>query len=189
MDPKNFNKVFAGDLRKAEADKLRGEQIPTSPTIFDAPAVKAAWHDKPTFYAVSGRDLMLSPKAQEVFASRIKARLGVLEVLVVQRKLADLDDREGQRGRRQLGEGMGHLPVERLPPQAADEDRDVALIGHGRTLGDPSALRNDRRLLSHLMSHVWNDDLPGHPAERGRDARNARCRAGPRDTPTHRERE
>ncbi|TBY27444.1 alpha/beta hydrolase [Rhizobium leguminosarum] len=73
VDPKKFDKVFAGDLPKAEADKLNREQIPTAPSIFEVKASVAAWHDKPTFYAVSEKDMMIPLQAEEFFAGRMKA--------------------------------------------------------------------------------------------------------------------
>ena len=39
----------------------------------DAPAVLAAWHDKPTFYVVSAEDQVIPPDAQRFFAGRMKA--------------------------------------------------------------------------------------------------------------------
>jgi pimeloyl-ACP methyl ester carboxylesterase len=73
VDPAKFPTVFAGDVPAAEADKMAQDQIPTSPTVFDAKSTVAAWHIKPTYYAISTQDEMIPPAAEALFAKRMNA--------------------------------------------------------------------------------------------------------------------
>jgi pimeloyl-ACP methyl ester carboxylesterase len=73
IDPTAFPRVFVGDVPAAEGAALAGEQMPISATAFGTPASIAAWHSKPTFYAISGNDLMIPPQAEAFFAQRMKA--------------------------------------------------------------------------------------------------------------------
>src|ERR1022692_1117124 len=60
---------------------------------------------------------------------RLLRRIGI-EVLVVMRHLADLDDLELQRRRRHRDHRLGHLAVEGFLAQAAYEDRYIADGAH-----------------------------------------------------------
>lgn len=73
IDPAQFPAVFAADVPAAEAATMAAAQIPTSPSIFEAPSVVAAWHGKPTYYAISSNDLMIPPEAEAFFAKRMNA--------------------------------------------------------------------------------------------------------------------
>ena len=73
VDPAQFPTVFAGDVPADEAQALAAAQIPTSPSIFGAASVVAAWHVKPTYYAISANDQMIPPEAEAFFAKRINA--------------------------------------------------------------------------------------------------------------------
>lgn len=73
IDPAAFPHVFAGDVPNAEAVKLADKQRPISGAAFGAKATVAAWHLKPTYYAISANDLMLPPQAEAFFAQRMKA--------------------------------------------------------------------------------------------------------------------
>ena len=79
VDPAQFPTVFAGDLPAAEAQVLAAAQIPTSPSIFAAPSTVAAWHGKPTYYAISANDQMIPPQAEAFFAKRINATTVTLQ--------------------------------------------------------------------------------------------------------------
>ena len=74
IDPAQFPKVFTGDLPPAEAQSVLAHQIPINSTALAAPAVNAAWHDKPSYYAVSSEDLMIPPQAEQMFAQRMAAK-------------------------------------------------------------------------------------------------------------------
>lgn len=75
IDPAVFPSAVAGDLPKAVGEHLAAHQMPINHTAFDAPAAVAAWHDKPSWYVLSTKDLVLDPHAQEFFAGRIKAKV------------------------------------------------------------------------------------------------------------------
>ncbi len=75
IDPAVFPGAVAGDLPKAVGEHLAAHQMPINHTAFDAPATVAAWHDKPSWYVLSTKDLVLDPHAQEFFAGRIKAKV------------------------------------------------------------------------------------------------------------------
>lgn len=73
FDPAAFPTLFAGDVPKAEADAMAARQLPSNPANFDAVTQVAAWHDKPTFYVVTTKDMVIPPDAQHFFAGRMKA--------------------------------------------------------------------------------------------------------------------
>jgi pimeloyl-ACP methyl ester carboxylesterase len=79
VDPAQFPTVFAGDVPAAEAEVMAANQLPINHTAFDeAPAV-AAWHDKPSWFAITSKDLMIDPAAQTFFAERMKATIVPIE--------------------------------------------------------------------------------------------------------------
>ncbi len=65
-----FPWVFAGDLSPRQAERLNAGQQPASPAILVTPSGPAAWHDLPSWYAVSGRDLVIDPAQQRWMAQR-----------------------------------------------------------------------------------------------------------------------
>jgi pimeloyl-ACP methyl ester carboxylesterase len=73
VDPEAFPKVFVGDVSPEEGAALAKEQMPINSAAFGTPATVAAWHSKPTFYAISGNDMMIPPQAESFFAQRMKA--------------------------------------------------------------------------------------------------------------------
>ena len=73
IDPAAFPHVFAGDVPAAEGAELAKAQIPLNGSAFGTQAVVAAWHDKPTYYAISANDLMIPPQAEAMFAQRMHA--------------------------------------------------------------------------------------------------------------------
>lgn len=73
VDPAAFARVFVGDVPAAEGAALAKEQMPIAASAFGTPAAVAAWHGKPTFYAISGNDMMIPPQAEAFFAQRMKA--------------------------------------------------------------------------------------------------------------------
>jgi pimeloyl-ACP methyl ester carboxylesterase len=66
--------VFAGDLSASEAKALVAHQLPLNSAVFQTQATIAAWHDKPTFYAISAKDQMIPPEAEAMFAKRMNAQ-------------------------------------------------------------------------------------------------------------------
>ena len=73
IDPAQYAHVFVGDVPAAEGEALAKMQKPISGAAFADPAKVAAWHLKPTFYAISANDLMLPAQAEDFFAQRMKA--------------------------------------------------------------------------------------------------------------------
>jgi len=74
VDPAAFPRVFVGDVPAAEGAALAKAQMPINSTAFGMPATVAAWHSKPTYYAISGNDLMIPPQAEALFAKRMNAK-------------------------------------------------------------------------------------------------------------------
>ena len=79
VDPTVFPGVFAGDLPAEQGRELAAHQLPVAASAFGDKAQVAAWHDKPTFYAVSANDRMLAPDAERFFAQRMKAQVVTLQ--------------------------------------------------------------------------------------------------------------
>jgi pimeloyl-ACP methyl ester carboxylesterase len=73
VDPAAFPHVFVGDVPAAEGAELAKKQKPINSAAFGAEAIVAAWHLKPTYYAISANDLMIPPQAEAFFAERMKA--------------------------------------------------------------------------------------------------------------------
>lgn len=74
IDPAALPAVFAGDLPASEGEALVAHQLPLNGAVFGVKASVAAWHDKPTFYAISANDQMIPPQAEAMFAQRMKAQ-------------------------------------------------------------------------------------------------------------------
>ena len=74
LDPAAFPNLFAGDVPAAESQALVAHQVPLNSAVFETEATVAAWHDKPTFYAISADDQMIPPQAEVMFAKRMNAR-------------------------------------------------------------------------------------------------------------------
>ena len=79
LDPAAFPTLFAGDVPPAEGKALAAHQIPLNSAVFGTEATVAAWHDKPTFYAISANDQMIPPAAEAMFAERMKAQTVTLQ--------------------------------------------------------------------------------------------------------------
>lgn len=71
--------VFAGDLPASEGKALVAHQLPLNGAVFGTKAIVTAWHDKPTFYAISAKDQMISPQAEAMFAQRMNAQTVTLQ--------------------------------------------------------------------------------------------------------------
>ena len=79
IDPAALPTVFAGDLPSSEGRALVAHQLPLNSAVFGTEATVAAWHDKPTFYAISAKDQMIPPEAEAMFAKRMNARTVTLQ--------------------------------------------------------------------------------------------------------------
>ncbi len=69
-----FVRDFAGDLPVAEARSYFAVQQPFARAITQARTTVAAWHVKPTWYAVSTQDRTIDPDLQRFMAKRMGAR-------------------------------------------------------------------------------------------------------------------
>jgi pimeloyl-ACP methyl ester carboxylesterase len=66
----DFHDVFASDLSPKVAQELNDGQLPTSPAILVTPSGPGAWHQLPTWYAISGKDLVIPQALQRWMAER-----------------------------------------------------------------------------------------------------------------------
>ena len=64
---------FAGDLPTVEAETYYAVQQPIGKAITMAKTSVAAWHDKPTWYAVSTEDRTINPDLERFMANRMHA--------------------------------------------------------------------------------------------------------------------
>ena len=64
---------FAGDLPPDEARELCAVQGPISDTLFAGRTTRAAWRDKPSWYAVSTDDRTIDPDLERFMAKRMGA--------------------------------------------------------------------------------------------------------------------
>lgn len=63
-DPNAYRKVMAGDVPAAKARLLAAVQQPIAASAFGEKVSHAAWHDKPSWYLVTGDDHALPPAVQ-----------------------------------------------------------------------------------------------------------------------------
>lgn len=68
-----FLKYFANGVARDQAEVLYAVQEPTAATIFSGRTTAAAWHTKPTWYAVSKQDETISPDLERFLAKRMNA--------------------------------------------------------------------------------------------------------------------
>ena len=68
-----FLKYFANGIPHRQAEVLYAVQQPTAASIFGDRTTVAAWHDKPSFYAVSKLDHTIAPELERFLAERMKA--------------------------------------------------------------------------------------------------------------------
>src|SRR6266851_6547755 len=73
IDPAFFRADFAQDLSPTEAAELSAQQRAFNFPIFFTPSGPAAWHNLPTWYAVSGADRMIDPALERAMAARMGA--------------------------------------------------------------------------------------------------------------------
>jgi pimeloyl-ACP methyl ester carboxylesterase len=73
IDPAYFPADFAQDLSPSVAAVLNAQQRAFNFPIFFTPSGPAAWHNLPTWYAVSGADRMIDPALERAMAARMGA--------------------------------------------------------------------------------------------------------------------
>lgn len=71
--PNYFRQFFAQDLPRTEAGLLNAAQQPLNFPIVTTPSGPVAWHALPSWYAVSGADLMIDPAQERWMAARAGA--------------------------------------------------------------------------------------------------------------------
>ena len=69
-DPQFFPQDFAQDLNPKLAAQVAAQQRPSSVFIFGTPSGPGAWHDIPSWYAISGADRAIDPNLQRSMAHR-----------------------------------------------------------------------------------------------------------------------
>jgi pimeloyl-ACP methyl ester carboxylesterase len=79
IDPAYFRADFAQDLNPRAAAALNAQQRAFNFPIFFTPSGPAAWHDVPTWYAVSGADRMIDPALERAMAARMGAHTVIFE--------------------------------------------------------------------------------------------------------------
>jgi pimeloyl-ACP methyl ester carboxylesterase len=68
-----YLKYFGGDLPHDQALALYATQQPIAKTLFNGKTTVAAWHTKPSWYAVSKNDMTTSPDLERFLAKRMHA--------------------------------------------------------------------------------------------------------------------
>jgi pimeloyl-ACP methyl ester carboxylesterase len=71
--PNYFGQFFAQDLQATLANAMNAVQQPINAPILGTPSGPVAWHALPSWYAVSGADLMIDPAQQRFMAERAGA--------------------------------------------------------------------------------------------------------------------
>ena len=69
-----FLRDFAGDLPEATAKVLYAVQQPFHKQLLTGKTTHAAWHEKPSFYAVSTEDRTINPDLERFMAKRMGAK-------------------------------------------------------------------------------------------------------------------
>jgi pimeloyl-ACP methyl ester carboxylesterase len=69
----SFMKYFANGVARKKAAVLYAVQEPTAASLFAERTTAAAWHSKPSFYAVSKQDQTINPELERFLAKRMNA--------------------------------------------------------------------------------------------------------------------
>jgi pimeloyl-ACP methyl ester carboxylesterase len=90
-----FLKYFANGVAHDKAKVLYAEQEPTAASLFGERTTQAAWHNKPSWYAVSKLDQTISPDLERFLAKRMNATTvelpaGHLSLVSHSKEIADL---------------------------------------------------------------------------------------------------
>jgi pimeloyl-ACP methyl ester carboxylesterase len=70
IDRAFFPQVFCQDLSSEQAAELNAAQRPASLNALGEPSGPVAWHALPSWYAISGQDLVIDPAVQAFMANR-----------------------------------------------------------------------------------------------------------------------
>jgi pimeloyl-ACP methyl ester carboxylesterase len=90
-----FLKYFANGVQHEKAEVLYAVQEPTAAALFGGRTTAAAWHAKPSWYAVSKLDETIAPDLERFLAKRMKAHTielnaGHLSLVSHPKEIADL---------------------------------------------------------------------------------------------------
>lgn len=90
-----FIKYFANGVPHDKAEVLYAEQQPTATSLFGGRTTAAAWHSKPSWYAVSKLDQTINPDLERFLAKRMNATTveldaGHLSLVSHAKEVADL---------------------------------------------------------------------------------------------------
>jgi pimeloyl-ACP methyl ester carboxylesterase len=91
----SFLKYFANGVARKKAAVLYAVQEPTAASLFGERTTAAAWHTKPSFYAVSRLDQTINPDLERFLAKRMNATTvevdaGHLSLVSHPKEIADL---------------------------------------------------------------------------------------------------
>lgn len=75
----HFLKYFANGVSREKAEVLYAVQQPAAASLFAGKTTAAAWHSKPSWYAVSKQDQTISPDLERFLAHRMNATTVELE--------------------------------------------------------------------------------------------------------------
>ena len=70
LDPKSFHADFGADLPAKDAAFMAISQVPIAASAIGAPITNAAWHNKPSWYAVATEDRQINPDLERFMAKR-----------------------------------------------------------------------------------------------------------------------
>ncbi|MBX9709582.1 MAG: alpha/beta hydrolase [Xanthobacteraceae bacterium] len=95
LSEESFLKYFANGVPEKKAKELYAEQGYTAASIFAGRTTVAAWHSKPSFYAVSKEDATINPDLERFLAKRMNATTieldaGHLSLVSHPKEVADL---------------------------------------------------------------------------------------------------
>ncbi|HXC94337.1 MAG TPA: alpha/beta hydrolase [Edaphobacter sp.] len=95
LSPKGVTEDFVQDLPDNEKNTYVSLQAPTSASIFGTPITNAAWHTKPSWYAVAANDRTINPDYERFAAKRMGATTITVEashvaMLAQSQAIADL---------------------------------------------------------------------------------------------------
>ena len=95
LSEESFLKYFANGVAHEKAEVLYAVQEPTAASLFGERTTAAAWHSKPSWYAVSKLDQTINPDLERFLAKRMNAttvelNAGHLSLVSHPREIADL---------------------------------------------------------------------------------------------------
>jgi pimeloyl-ACP methyl ester carboxylesterase len=95
LSEESFLKYFANGVEPKKAEVLYAVQEPAAASLFGGRTTAAAWHSKPSWYAVSKLDQTINPDLERFLAKRMNAttievEAGHLSLVSHPREIADL---------------------------------------------------------------------------------------------------